>query len=91
MTAKRSKRRTNALPKPEPLPELEPIVDAFRNALDLVVTAHAVIVEGDSYGSEESVLQQGCEALERVHDQLEEAELQLVRYRKSRNGKQVIS
>jgi hypothetical protein len=71
------------------LPELEPVVDAFWDALALVETAHAVIVEGDSYGSEESVLRQGCDALTRVR--VEDAQLQLARFRKSRNGKQVIS
>jgi hypothetical protein len=86
MTAKRRKCTTTNV-----LPELEPIVDAFWDALALVETAHAVIVEGDSYGSEESVLRQSCDALTRVRDQIEDAQLQLARFRKSRNGKQVIS
>ena len=46
-----------------------------------MTVAHMVIVEGDGYGPEESVLRVGVEALDRVSDQLEEAEMQLGRLR----------
>jgi hypothetical protein len=77
MTAERANGPTDTIP------ELEPIVDAFCDAIALVLTAHAVIVEGRHYGPEESALRQGCEALVRSRDQLEQAAGQLRRFRKS--------
>jgi len=56
-----------------PLPDLSPITDALHDAYCLVWTAHKVIVEGH-YGPEKGALRFGVEALERVRDQLEEAE-----------------
>lgn len=83
MSVKPTKGITNSLP------DLESMVDAFWDAVALVVTAHAVIVESDTgYGEEESVLRQGCEALERVGDQLEDAQLQFARCRTNHGGTQ---
>lgn len=82
MNAKPTKGITNSLP------DLESMVNAFWDAVALVVTAHAVIVERTGYRKEESVLRQGCEALERVGDQLEDAQLQVARFRTSHGDTQ---
>jgi hypothetical protein len=65
----------------EALPDLTAIFYAFCDARALVTVAHAVIVESDDYGPEESVLRLGVEALNSVSDQLDEAEMQLDRFR----------
>lgn len=65
-------------------PDLTIIFSAFCDAQALVAVAHKVMVNANyGYGPEESVLRQGVDALDRVSDQLEDAERQLARFLKS--------
>lgn len=68
-------------------PDLTDLVDAFSDAHALVSVAHKVMVDADyGYGPEESVLRQGVAALDRVSDQLEEAERRLAQFLKAKSG-----
>jgi hypothetical protein len=68
------------------LPDIGAIVFAFADAQALVTVAHKLIVDGDNYGPEEGVLRLGVEALDRISNQLDEAEMQLGRFRRRNSG-----
>lgn len=73
-TPKKSKRPQ----KPRaPLNHLDEIHDAFADGLALVTTAHEVITQSSAYGPEETVLRLGVEALSRIYDQLDRANIEL--------------
>jgi len=63
-------------------PDLEPVLHAFWDAEALVNVASHVVMDNDYAGPEASVLRLGVEALEKVADQLEEAERALHRFLK---------
>lgn len=83
MSPKHPKQRKRASLSP---PDLTAIFYAFGDAQALVSVAHEVMVNANyGYGPDESVLRQGVAALERISDQLEDAERQLARFLKA-NG-----
>jgi hypothetical protein len=78
-SAKARPRRTRSS---ESLPDLSNVVDAFHDAQALVLVAHMAVADNTHYGPEENVLRQGVEALDRVSDQFDEADMQLGRLRR---------
>jgi hypothetical protein len=77
----RKSKRAKQTSSKSSLPDLTPITEALHDAYCLVWTAHKVIVEGH-YGLEEGALRFGVKALERVGEQLDNAEHQLAHFRK---------
>ncbi len=73
-----ARRRKNA----HPLPDLSDIVFAFSDAQALVTVAHIALAERNNYGPEENVLRQGVAALDRISARLDEADMQLGRFRR---------
>ncbi len=66
-------------------PDLEPVLHAFWDAEALVSVASKVVMDSLYAGPEASVLRLGVEALEKVADQLDDAERALHRFLK-KNG-----
>jgi hypothetical protein len=63
-------------------PDLEAIVFAFADAQALVTVTYKAVAESDIAGAEANVLRMAVEALDRISDQLDEAEMQLDRFRR---------
>jgi hypothetical protein len=81
MSAHKKKAKRKPRIKKIDLPDLTEILHAFNNAFSLVAVAHRVIAEGDDYGPEEYVLRMGVNALDAVYKRLDEADLQITRFR----------
>ena len=75
----RAKRKSRAKRSKQP-PDLSSICGAFSDGLALVSVAHSVIAHNGNCGPEGTALRLGCEALERVIEQLDEADLQLAEF-----------
>jgi hypothetical protein len=67
---------------PKTLPDLEPLGNALADVHGLVNVAYQVVVNGDDTYGESAVLRFAVEAIDRVVDQLDDAERQLARFRK---------
>lgn len=66
---------------PDALPDLERIIDDFADALAVVEVSEAAVARNDQSGPESITLRVGVEALNRVYDSLDKADVQLTRWR----------
>jgi hypothetical protein len=87
-TAKRQSRGHKKTRRTRPImsvPDLSAILSAYGDARSLVSVAYIVVAQSN-YGPEEHVLRLGVAALDAVYDQLDQADMQLERFRKKRNA-----
>lgn len=88
-TASQGARPNRKKPTVTELPDLDPIVDAFTDAYAVVRSASSVLHQSgdcDEEGFARSALRPGVAALAMVVDRLDEAEMQLHRFRESARG-----
>ena len=76
------KKSGKKMPKSLPVPDLGPLVDALADVRSFVDVSHEIVVNGEDAHGGSAVLRAALGTLDRVIDQLEDAQRQLAPFRK---------